>query len=528
MRSSSNDRLGDHRRGRPRTSCGRGTSRHDRTVFCRCRDEDAPHRPSDPDAASHLHDHGQMRRSGRRTDLGQMRRSGRRTDLGQPRRSDHPHDHGQVRRSDHPHDHGQVRRSDRRLLAATDCRSAARPMTGAHHSTADRLPADGHHLTGDHHLATGNHHSSGDHHLADGHHPTGDHQPATEHHHSSADRLLADGHHPTGDHQPATEHHHSSEGHHPCGHRRPGETRCRTADGRRPANADPPVARQRRRRNGPHLCDQDRPSRGTARRTSAGGRRPGVGGRTADVAGRRRGHPPAHRDPRLSDQANRWSSGPLAGPRHAAGAPQRRRPDRRPNATANVRCHPSRRSGADRPRTRTRRSIPSCVEVHPNHARPRAERNGAAEELDGLVLRPRTHLTSNGRPRCRTASGREDGRKTKRAPCACAGGSPSEIRRRPTLPGGLPPSTIGAGRLNFRVRDGNGCDSAAMATGNLLSIVGVTRRRAATRPPSRTPEQARAMFKPSPRPISTGRLNTSPCLHLRPINVVVWPRALPG
>src|SRR5690606_7164310 len=33
---------------------------------------------------------------------------------------------------------------------------------------------------------------------------------------------------------------------------------------------------------------------------------------------------------------------------------------------------------------------------------------------------------------------------------------------------------------------------------------------------------------PSPRPISTGRLNTSPCLHLRPINVVVWPRALPG
>ena len=33
---------------------------------------------------------------------------------------------------------------------------------------------------------------------------------------------------------------------------------------------------------------------------------------------------------------------------------------------------------------------------------------------------------------------------------------------------------------------------------------------------------------PSPRPISTGRLNTLPCLHLRPIYVVVWPRALPG
>src|SRR6516164_11615671 len=42
-------------------------------------------------------------------------------------------------------------------------------------------------------------------------------------------------------------------------------------------------------------------------------------------------------------------------------------------------------------------------------------------------------------------------------------------RRRPTLPRGLPRSTIGAGGLNCRVRNGNGCDSAAMATGNLLS-----------------------------------------------------------
>jgi hypothetical protein len=39
-------------------------------------------------------------------------------------------------------------------------------------------------------------------------------------------------------------------------------------------------------------------------------------------------------------------------------------------------------------------------------------------------------------------------------------------RRRPTLPGGYPPSTIGADGLNCRVRNGNGCLSAAMATGN--------------------------------------------------------------
>src|SRR3954454_16815966 len=30
------------------------------------------------------------------------------------------------------------------------------------------------------------------------------------------------------------------------------------------------------------------------------------------------------------------------------------------------------------------------------------------------------------------------------------------------------------------------------------------------------------LVNPSPRPISTGRLNTLPCVHLRPINVVVY------
>jgi hypothetical protein len=39
-----------------------------------------------------------------------------------------------------------------------------------------------------------------------------------------------------------------------------------------------------------------------------------------------------------------------------------------------------------------------------------------------------------------------------------------EIRRRPTLPGTLVPSTIGAGGLNYRVRNGYGCDPTAIAT----------------------------------------------------------------
>ena len=44
-----------------------------------------------------------------------------------------------------------------------------------------------------------------------------------------------------------------------------------------------------------------------------------------------------------------------------------------------------------------------------------------------------------------------------------------DFRRRPTLPHGLPCSTIGAEELNFRVRDGNGCDLFAIATEKAVS-----------------------------------------------------------
>ena len=40
-------------------------------------------------------------------------------------------------------------------------------------------------------------------------------------------------------------------------------------------------------------------------------------------------------------------------------------------------------------------------------------------------------------------------------------------RRRPTLPGGCPPSTIGAGGLNFSVRNGKRCTPAAMTAETL-------------------------------------------------------------
>jgi hypothetical protein len=47
--------------------------------------------------------------------------------------------------------------------------------------------------------------------------------------------------------------------------------------------------------------------------------------------------------------------------------------------------------------------------------------------------------------------------------------SPKYSRQRPTLPWSCPHSTIGGIRLNFRVRNGNGCDPDPMTTGKLAA-----------------------------------------------------------
>jgi hypothetical protein len=108
-------------------------------------------------------------------------------------------------------------------------------------------------------------------------------------------------------------------------------------------------------------------------------------------------------------------------------------------------------------------------------------------------------------------------------------------RRRPTLPPRYRDSTIGAGGLNFRVRNGTGCSPSAIATETVAleqpvspfpaspaareiredASPGSLVRRAGPEPNSEREQ------KPSPRPISTGRLNTLPCVHLRPIYLVV-------
>jgi hypothetical protein len=52
-------------------------------------------------------------------------------------------------------------------------------------------------------------------------------------------------------------------------------------------------------------------------------------------------------------------------------------------------------------------------------------------------------------------------------PTQGAGSFRGNVRRCPTLPRGLPRSTIGAEGLNFRVRDGTGCFPLAMAAATL-------------------------------------------------------------
>src|SRR5687768_15599530 len=82
------------------------------------------------------------------------------------------------------------------------------------------------------------------------------------------------------------------------------------------------------------------------------------------------------------------------------------------------------------------------------------------------------------------------------------------FRQRPTLPPRYQGSTIGAGGLNFRVRNGTGCFPSAIATETVV-------QGALTHC---TLSYIASVSEPRPRPISTGRLHTLPCFHLRPIN----------
>ena len=109
------------------------------------------------------------------------------------------------------------------------------------------------------------------------------------------------------------------------------------------------------------------------------------------------------------------------------------------------------------------------------------------------------------------------------------------FRRRPTFPGGFPPSIISTAELNYRVRNGNGCDLCVIVTEYLLwgiipletlqsqnwimltliwnirFIITHFQRKSLS-----------SVFRSSPRSISIAQLSTLLHLHLRPINHVVY------
>ena len=84
------------------------------------------------------------------------------------------------------------------------------------------------------------------------------------------------------------------------------------------------------------------------------------------------------------------------------------------------------------------------------------------------------------------------------------------FRQRPTLPGGLPPSTISAEELNFRVRNGNGWILFAIITG-LPESCQLNNAKNLVSPYSLF---FLLLLRSSPRPISINQLNVSPHLHL--------------
>ena len=88
-------------------------------------------------------------------------------------------------------------------------------------------------------------------------------------------------------------------------------------------------------------------------------------------------------------------------------------------------------------------------------------------------------------------------------------------RQLPTFPGRHQPSIISVTELNFRVRNGYGCDLCAIATELLNTILVLLSTLCYL-------NSFLSFFWSSPRPISTSQLNTLLHLHLWPINLVVF------
>ena len=118
----------------------------------------------------------------------------------------------------------------------------------------------------------------------------------------------------------------------------------------------------------------------------------------------------------------------------------------------------------------SRREHQRSVKQHCTRELPKESRD-LGPFFEGRLLRPSPTRPAPcpARPELRPRS--QKGAKKKRpwSPVKGARGAKKKIRQRPTLPRGFPRSTIGSGGLNFRVRDGNGCDPSDIATGKLAT-----------------------------------------------------------
>ena len=182
--------------------------------------------------------------------------------------------------------------------------------------------------------------------------------------------------------------------------------------------------------------------------------------------------------------------GPVASalrpPAAVAEARARRRPHRGRALRARRTASPTRCSGSSRPRARRVPGKPGDgAALHDQPVRERGPRGAVPHppaarraRSGGCGTSTRTGARSSA-PRRRPGGPRERGRL--RAPSR-------RNWRRPTLPGGCPPSTIGAGGLNFSVRNGKRCFPAAMTA----EIVRAPR---VMRAPSKLHSEQQSVFK---------------------------------
>ncbi len=122
-----------------------------------------------------------------------------------------------------------------------------------------------------------------------------------------------------------------------------------------------------------------------------------------------------------------------------------------------------------------------------------------------------------------------------------AGSETQKSWRRPIFPKGCPLSIFGAGELNFRVRDGNGCGLSASVTRicACIRVSAATQRKAAQSAnlknsdsvvqgsPRSASDPWSVLKEVKPSTISTAQLHPSPDFHMPPIKQVVSLRSYP-